>query len=168
MDILLGCGHSRTRMISPVRKEWVDLVTVDINQDCKPDVEWDLNTVPLPFSDNSADEIHAYNVLEHCGTQGDYRFFFRQFEDFWRILKPGGFLCATVPMPNTLWTWGDPGHTREINNGSIVFLDQNSYADCGSTAMTDYRFCYKGNFKITASIVDKETYVFILQAIKGA
>ena len=52
MDILLGCGHSRKRLISPVRKEWADLVTVDINKECNPDWEWDLNTVPLPFINN--------------------------------------------------------------------------------------------------------------------
>lgn len=167
MDILLGCGHSRVRMISPTRKEWNDLVTVDFNQECKPDVEWDLNKIPLPFAENSADEIHAYQVLEHIGHQGDYRFFFAQFEDFWRVLKPNGFLCATVPTFNGLWAWSDPGHTRIISQGSIYFLDQNTYKECGTTSQTDYRFCYHGNFKIQASFIDNETYHFVLQAIKG-
>ena len=166
MDILLGCGYSRKRVISPIRKEWDGLVTVDINPDCKPDTEWNLNKVPLPFIDNYADEIHAYNVLEHLGTQGDYAFFFKQFEDFWRVLKPNGFFCATVPMPNNVWTWGDPGHTREINNGTISFLDQEAYSSSGETARTDYRFCYKGNFKVHASIISEDTYYFVLQAKK--
>jgi hypothetical protein len=168
MDILLGCGHARQRMIDPIRKVWDNLVTVDFNPECKPDVEWDLNKVPLPFSDNYADEIHAYSVLEHCGTQGDYKFFFAQFDDFWRILKPNGFFCAMVPMANSVWTWGDPGHTREISAGTLSFLDRDNYKDCGATARTDYRFCYKGNFKIVFVEIKKEieTFYFILQAIK--
>lgn len=166
MDILLGCGHSRERKISPTRTGWIDLVTLDINQDCKPDVEWDLDCVPLPFKDNSAEEIHAYQVLEHCGRQGDYKHFFAQFQDFWRILKNNGLLCVTVPMPNTIWTWGDPGHTREINNGTIAFLDQDNYTSCGKTAMTDYRFCYKGHLKVIVSLVQDDIYYFVLKAIK--
>jgi SAM-dependent methyltransferase len=168
MDILLGCGHSRTRMVSPIRRDWVDLVTVDINPECEPDVEWDLNMIPLPFDDNSAEEIHAYNVLEHCGSQGDYKFFFKQFEDFWRVLKPGGFMCFTCPTGDNIWTWGDPGHTRVINNGSISFLEQRAYTECGRSARTDYRFCYKADFKVLASIVENDTFTFVLQAIKGA
>jgi hypothetical protein len=138
-----------------------------MNPACKPDVEWDLNRVPLPFADNSAEEIHAYNVLEHCGTQGDYLFFFKQFEDFWRVLKPNGFLCFTCPTSNDIWTWGDPGHTRVINSGSISFLDQEAYNQ-QNTTRTDYRFCYKGNLKHWFSTVDtSNTYYCVLQAIKG-
>jgi SAM-dependent methyltransferase len=169
MDILLGCGHSRQRMISPIRKEWDGLVTVDFNKDCKPDVQWDLNMIPLPFPDDSADEIHAYNVLEHCGIQGDFKFFFAQFEDFWRILRPNGFLCFTCPTSNDVWTWGDPGHTRIINHGTITFLDQRAYEQVG-TARTDYRFCYKGNLRKYYCNIDEQskTFYVVLQAIKGA
>lgn len=166
MDLLLGCGNNLTRMISPERKEWDNLHTVDIDPGVKCNTEWDLNKVPLPFKDNSVDEIHAYNVLEHIGQQGDYRFFFAQFEDFWRVLKPDGFLCAIVPGWETLWAFGDPGHTRVINNGTIRFLSQKAYEEIGTTAMTDYRWCYKGDFDIFHCQVDSGMFYFILKAIK--
>jgi len=166
MDILLGCGNSKVRLLSPIRKEWDGLITVDIDPGSKPDKVWDLNKVPLPFSDNYADEIHVYNVLEHIGSQGDFRFFFAQFEDFWRILKPGGFLCACVPDSQNVWTWGDPGHTRVINNGTISFLSQDAYIDLGKTARTDYRWCYKGNFSSVLCENDGNTFYFVLKAIK--
>jgi hypothetical protein len=153
-------------MISPVRINWDGLTTVDIDPSVETDVLWDLNNVPLPFADNSVDEIHAYNVLEHIGTQGDFRFFFKQFEDFWRMLKPGGFVCAIVPDFATMWTFGDPGHTRVINFGTLHFLNQKSYDEVGTTSMTDYRWCYKGNLSIFHCKVDNGNFYFILEAIK--
>ena len=167
MDILLGCGHSRKRLIFPERKEWVDLFTVDINPEVKPDREWDLNKIPLPFPDNSAEEIHAYNVLEHLGTQGDERFFFSQFEDFWRILKPGGYFCGMVPIDGNVWTWGDPGHRRVINVGTLSFLDQGNYEECETTMRTDYRWIYKGNFQLVLNkVMENDTLYFVLKAVK--
>lgn len=168
MDLLLGCGHSRQRIVGTDRKVWNDLVTVDINPEVKPDIEWDLNKIPLPFPDNYADEIHAYNVLEHLGTQGDYKFMFAQFEDFWRILKPNGLLCATVPTWNNIWALGDPGHTRIINIGTITFFSQEHYKECDRSMRTDYRNIYKGDFKIEFSKGDETgTFCFVLKALKG-
>lgn len=166
MDLLLGCGTGRGRLFHTDRNEWKDLTTVDIDKNVCPDLEWDLNNLPLPFQDNSVDEIHAYNVLEHVGAQGDFRFFFAQFEDFYRILKPGGFICACVPETGNVWTWGDPGHTRVINNGTLTFLDQSCYKELGKTARTDYRWLYKGNLSLAFNKTDGDTFYFILRAEK--
>lgn len=168
MQLLLGCGNSREKKTGIVnRSRWSDLVTVDISPECGPDVVWDLNDVPLPFAPDSASEIHAYEVLEHTGAQGDYKFFFRQFEDFWRILEPNGYLFASVPNFRSVWAWGDPGHTRTINLGSLAFLIQRQYVNqIGVTPMTDYRSIYKGNFELVAHEEDDNQFRFILQAIK--
>ncbi len=103
-ELPIGCGSKYVKAIHfNERPHRNNLVTLDINRDHRPDVVWDLNPLPLPFADNSFDEIHAYEVLEHTGVQGDYRFFFAQFSDFWRILKPGGVLIGTVPLPTSPW-----------------------------------------------------------------
>lgn len=169
MELLIGCGNDRRKKIKgeKLAEEWTELVTLDWDASCKPDVVHDLNITPYPFADNTFDEIHAYEVLEHVGRQGDFRFFFRQFEEFWRILKPGGYFVATVPLWDSKWAWGDPGHTRVINDGSLVFLSQKEYElQVGKTAMTDYRHCYKADFEIMATVEQNEMFGFVLKAIK--
>lgn len=169
MQLLLGCGSNRTKKLtSPGRSEWKDLVTLDHEARHKPDVVHDLNIIPLPFEDNSADEIHAYEVLEHVGTQGDYRFFFKQWADFWRILKPDGVFFASVPLPSSVWAWGDPSHTRIVTLEQLVFLGQPSYAQVGKTAMSDFRSIYQADFDLIHSEKTEHCLFFALKAIKPA
>jgi SAM-dependent methyltransferase len=168
MELLLGCGNSRHKRFSCHGKaEWLDLITLDIDPDCKPDVIWDMSKLPLPLRDDTFDECHAYHVLEHMGTQGDWRFFLDQFADFWRILKPGGTFCGVVPDLASRWLWGDPGHTRALSIEALTFLSQDEYdKQVGVTNMTDYRHWYKADFTIEfAQIVDEELR-FALKAKK--
>lgn len=168
-ELLIGCGNRRDKQIrgsQHIPSHWANLVTLDIDPACRPDVVADLNE-RLPFKDNTFDEIHAYDVLEHVGFQGDYKFFFRQFEDLWRVLKPGGFLCAVVPKQDSIWAWGDPGHTRVINPGHLSFLSQANYrTQVGKTSMTDYRRIYQGDFSIVEHSYRGESYAFVLRAEK--
>ena len=166
MELLLGCGSCRTKRIVWQDKEWNNLVTLDINKNHRPDIVYDLNTNKLPFERDSVDEIHAYEVLEHCGRQGDYEYFFNQFEDFWRVLKPGGHLAATVPSMKSPWLWGDPSHTRVINHEQLTFLHQPAYNQVGKTAMSDFRHIYKADFDIEYAKVTGDTFAFVLKAIK--
>lgn len=166
-ELLIGCGSRRVKHLQPDGEGWHDLTTLDINPDHRPDVEWDLENLPLPFPDNSFDQIHAYEVLEHTGRQGDYRFFLAQFEDFWRILRPDGLLCGSVPHQQSSWVWGDPGHTRTILLNSFVFLDQSEYTkQVGVTALSDYRHWYSGDFRPYGAQMTEESLFFLLQAVK--
>ena len=171
MELLLGSGSSREkRIVVPGRpKEWEKLVAVDCVESHKPDVLHDLNVTPWPFEDNSFSEVHAYEILEHLGSQGDYQSFFMHFGEIWRVLESGGVLCATVPHWEGQWAWGDPGHTRVINRGSLVFLDQEEYhKQIGKTAMSDYRDVWKGDFVRIGQQIRGDTFVFCLEAQKPA
>lgn len=167
-ELLIGCGNSRKKQVhgSWTTEDWSNLTTLDMDAGCKPDVVHNLDVLPYPFADNTFDEIHAYQVLEHTGRQGDWKFFFDQFYEFWRILKPDGLFVASVPMWDSPWAWGDPGHTRVITKGSLIFLDQREYAQVGQSAMTDYRHAWKGNFQPFAAIEKEHEFGFILKAIK--
>ena len=180
-ELLIGCGHNRTKtLFVPGREEFVNVTTLDINPDHSPDVIHDLNELPYPFENDTFDEIHAYEVLEHFGMLGDWRGFFDQFSELWRITKPGGRLFATVPISTN--PWGDPGHRRVICQMTLTFLSQEQYAlQCrpGGTAMTDYRHWYKADWRlrhfapipcedVDGNALPSTNNSFVLQAIKPA
>ena len=168
MELLLGCGSSRVkRMGRPGEPEWRDLQTLDIEPRHKPDAVWDLNKLPLPWVDDNFDEIHAYHVLEHVGRQGDWRFFFDQWSDFWRILRPGGHFFGIVPLWSSRWAWGDPSHTRIITTDSLTFLCQPEYDDqVGKTAMSDFRSIYRADFDLIHAAEEGGESLFGLRAVK--
>lgn len=175
-ELLIGCGN---RMDKEIKFQFVpqtfqNLTRLDIDPDCKPDVVHDLNVLPLPFPDNHFNEIHAVDILEHTGQQGDWRFFFAQFSEFWRILKPGGYFVGACPKWDSVWAWSDPGHTRMISTHSLIFLDQSGYGQVGTTPMTDYRHVYKANFRTMVTTEDvpngpghsEDKWGFVLRAVK--
>lgn len=169
MELLLGAGSKKDkRIVYPGRPgDWEKLVTVDIEPNHGVDVVHDLNVTPWPFEADTFDEVHGYEVLEHLGQQGDVKSFFATFYEIWRVLKPDGILCATVPDWKSMWAFGDPGHTRLINAGSLVFLDQEEYhKQVGVTPMSDYRSWWLGDFVRVGQQVRGENFVFCLEAKK--
>jgi hypothetical protein len=157
VDLLLGCGRRREKWVwdessqGPVYGDWDDLVTVDFNVQVDPLVVADLRD-PLPFRADVFTELHCYEVLEHVGYQGDWRFFFDQFADFWRVLRPGGLVVGTVPWWQDEWAFGDPSHTRVITPNTFVFLNQETYQRNfrEGRPMSDFTFYWKLNFDIVA------------------
>lgn len=168
MELLLGSGSgTQKRMWLPGQETWKELVTLDINPDHKPDVVWDLNNRPLPFNDNAFDELHAYEVLEHLGQQGDWRSYFDEWSEYWRILKPGGRLYGTSPQWSSEWVFGDPGHTRVISHACLSFLVQPEYdKQVGKTQITDYRFAYGADFDLFHAEQRQGSFFYIMQAVK--
>lgn len=173
----------------PESERWQNVTTVDHNPECKPDFCTDLNTLDLGFCElpqneqllellepaecgrrfrsETFEEIHAYEVLEHLGRLGDTASFFRDFGELWRLLTPGGFLCATVPSRYSTWLWGDPGHTRAILPCSLVFLCRPHYERyVGTSPSSDYRRMFPGDFDIVRTHDNEITHTFVLQAVK--
>jgi hypothetical protein len=164
--LLLGAGsRPYKQLFRPGHEAWEGtLVRLDYNADHKPDIVADLEVLPYSWAqDEEYDELHAYEVLEHTGQQGDWKFFFAQFSEFWRILKPKGRLFATVPRWDRVWAWGDPSHKRVINHGSLTFLSQDSYKHVGQSAMSDFRFCYKADFAFVWDDMDEDLFKFVLE-----
>jgi len=111
----------------------------------------DLNQLPYPWADEMFDEIHAYEVLEHCGRQGDGDFFFAQFNEFWRMLKPGGYFMLSVPMWDAEVAWGVPDHVRVLPPGIFGFLTKDYYDNIGKPGYGDYRHHLNGQYWIAVA-----------------
>jgi SAM-dependent methyltransferase len=146
--LMLGAGHTALERKLSLTEDPVDeWVSLDMNPEAKPDIlfnlewieSWNIFRNYIPVDNESFDEIHAYDVLEHFGTQGNYKGFFRGWREFWRILKPGGALYGICPRYDTDWAWGDPGHTRVITSGTLGYLTREMYEDLGQLPQTDYR-----------------------------
>ena len=152
----LGCGERKIRY---------DEVGLDIQEPC--DVKWDLNNHPLPFEDEEFDEIYAFHVLEHIGVQGDWRFFFKEWSEYYRILKPDGLFKGIVPYYKSVWALGDPGHTRIFPDTYFLYLSQEQYErQVGKTGMADYRNAWSGDFKVLyAKCSDGKAFEFTLQKV---
>ena len=166
-ELLVGCGNNRAKKVwsaGMIEEKFNCLTTLDMDSAANPDVIHDLMDLPYPFEDGAFNEIHAYDVLEHTGNQGDWRFFFDQFSEFWRILRPGGYLCGSVPAWDSVWAWGDPGHTRILSEAALIFLNQREYKlQIGKTAMTDYRNYWQHNFELIANKYEDDGFAFVLQ-----
>jgi hypothetical protein len=113
---------------------------VDINPRCNPRIVHDLEVLPWPLPLDCFDEIHAYEVLEHLGQLGDYKFFFALWRQLWHLLKPKGIVAASTPWWQSVWAWQDPGHRRVYSPELLVYLNQDEYVkQVGRTSITDYR-----------------------------
>jgi SAM-dependent methyltransferase len=171
MELLLGAGRSREKkVVVPGRETWTNLVTLDLFDTHNPDVVWDIEQRPLPFPDNTFDEIHAYDVLEHLSQQGDWKGFFDEWCEWYRLLKPGGLVCALSPHWSSPWAWMDPGHRRVYGPEVLGFLDQSMYAaQVGVTPMTDYRSIYHADFEpVRLHLHENRQFEYVLRAIKPA
>ena len=110
--INLGCGKTRIP----------DSIGVDsISISDSVDVVHDLNTVPYPFKDNFADEIHFYHVLEHLDKP------VAKLEEIHRIPKPGGVLYLRVPHFSSNGAFTDITHKRPFSFYSFDVFEENNY-----------------------------------------
>jgi predicted SAM-dependent methyltransferase len=149
-SLLLGCGNDhRKRVFLEGYEKWVEpLIKLDMNTNCGADVIWDLEHRPLPFEDETFDELAAYDVLEHIGKTGDWRGFFDEFAEYHRILKPLGTFGIVVPVGKD--AFADPGHTRFFGPTWFAFLSQSGVKtnlEMG-TNITDYRWYWKKDFNV--------------------
>ncbi len=148
-SLLLGCGTNRVKKIKMhPDDDWLgELITIDMNPLVKPDYVHNMDRGTMRwFSDETFDEIAAYDCLEHWGKQGDWKGFFDEFSEYHRLLKPGGRMGIIVPIGDAYFS--DPGHVRFFHRNWFGFLNQGFYEQCGETAATDYRFYWKKNFDI--------------------
>ncbi len=115
------------------RKCLKDYVNLDIIKYEGIDVVWNLEETPLPFQDETFEEILADNVLEHIEN------FIPLMEELYRILKKGGVLKIWVPYYNSVGAFQDPIHKRFFTEDTFLYFT-------GYHRFPDYNF--KCKFKL--------------------
>ena len=87
MRLHLGCGTKKL-------EGWINIDSVP---ECKPDLVHDITT-PLPYDDQSAEELLAEDLLEHFDKYVRYLVFY----EWTRVLKVGGKIILQVPDFKTI------------------------------------------------------------------
>ena len=123
MKLNLGCG--RNPIDGYVNLDRAALPGVDVVHN--------LEQFPLPFDDDTFDEILGVDLIEHItdalGLMGE----------LYRIAKPGALCTFLLPFGSSDDAWEDPTHVRPYFLGSWMYFAQPTYwrADYGYRADWD-------------------------------
>lgn len=111
----VGAGGPLTRFIKEKKKN-IQLQTLDINPDYKPDIVCDLTDMAV-FQDNSVDLFVVLEVLEHVQNPQ------KAVNEIFRVLKPGGKVIVSTPfifqihdMPHDYWRFTSYGLKLLLEN----------------------------------------------------
>ncbi len=107
----LGAGD---QMLAP--RPGDSIVRVDIRGTMKPDVQWDLESFPYPFADDSFDAIDLTDVIEHLSD------IVRVMEEVHRIGKPGCRVHIATPHFSCANSFTDPTHKHHLGLFSFDYF----------------------------------------------
>lgn len=93
---------------------------IDLNPRSRADVLVDLDRFPYPFRDNSFDGLQAIHVIEHVADV------MRTMEEFWRLVKPGGFIRLATPHYTDFSSFCDPTHRWHLNSYSFRYFGEDN------------------------------------------
>lgn len=116
----LGCGRN-------ILEGWVNLDSAKLHGvDVVADLD-DCRRTPLPFPDNSFDELRAIHVIEHLRDPLGFM------QELHRIAMPGAKALFHLPYGSSDDAFEDPTHVRQYFLGSFHYFAQPSYwrADYG-------------------------------------
>jgi SAM-dependent methyltransferase len=166
-SLMLASGRSEPKRQIKVMGPTPEWTTLDIDPDVNPDLTFDLNDLSqgrhLPFGREAFDEIHIYQTLHMYGKQGDAKGWFREFNEYWRVLAPDGIFCSICPAINGEWAWADPGCTRMIHPVNIKYLTKAFYELPDIPRTESYRNLVKGWWRIMLDRTHNGSFMFVLR-----
>lgn len=83
LNLNLGCGSNRL----------TGYINIDIEESCHPDLVHDFTKGPLPYDDNTVDNIVLFHTIEHIQK----RFHVAILNEIWRVLRPNGTFIISFP-----------------------------------------------------------------------
>jgi len=120
LRVHLGCGRD-------IKEGWTNVDTVaGPGVDVVANLD-DVTRVPLPFADDSVDEILGSHLLEHVRDP------LALMQELHRIAKPGGSAVFNVPYGSSDDAFTDPTHVRPYFLDSFGYFSQPTFwrADYG-------------------------------------
>lgn len=106
----VGCGPSKQPGFVGLDRENIPGVV---------DIVHDLEAFPYPIPDEECHIIVASHILEHIKPW----LTLDVFNEFWRIMKPGGQLMIATPYAGSPLYWQDPTHCNGFTEGTFYYFD---------------------------------------------
>jgi len=100
------------------RKPYPDFVNIDKAPLPETDLVWNLEKTPIPFAENSVEEVRAEHVLEHIWN------YIPLIEDLWRVCKPGARIYIEVPYFKYEGAFRDPTHCHFFSEYSFEYFSK--------------------------------------------
>ena len=125
-------------------KEWY--INMDKIKNPWVDIVHNFEVVPLPFDDNTFDEIYTCMVLEHIINLTDV------IDEFVRISKNWAQIKITVPYFSSTNLWGDPTHVRGFNSNTFSAFHSNSLKSHGNIKLTKFKIHFLSNPQFMKSV----------------
>lgn len=113
------------------------------------DIYWNLEN-GIPLEDESVSSITSNQFLEHISRD---RLIFLM-NEFWRTLKPGGFMVHSVPIVTSPWAWADPTHRNFFQPNSFLYFSAREDGTPFVENFSDYgiRCAFKTSMKVRAGV----------------
>jgi SAM-dependent methyltransferase len=110
----LGCGI--------FKKE--EHVGVDKIKFPEVDVVVDLGSETWPWGDNSVDEVHCYNLIEHLTNLNNKNERIHFFNELYRVLKKDAKANIALPHWCSSRYYGDPTHCEPFSEMGFFYLNK--------------------------------------------
>lgn len=111
--------------------------------------EWDADTMPIPFDDESITTIHCYHFLEHITDP------IKVLRECQRVLLPSGVINIVVPYYNSSIAAMDLDHKHSFNEDTWKTLFDNKYY-----AKNHEGWRFRVHFNLIAGVVERNLSLF--------
>jgi len=109
----VGCGGSKQD----------GYVGMDMRPLSGVDIVHDAETVPYPLPDGCCETILVSHLIEHLKPW----LIIDIFNEWWRVMEPGGQLMISTPYAGSFGFWQDPTHIKGYNQASFTYFDPKDF-----------------------------------------